>query len=165
MPLGTTIQSNNLALATIIARENMEDSSEDERYMIGKCLLHWFGINENGVEKEWHIGISSLIEILADLDAMDCMMDRGMDDENGAVEEDEGDDGSDTENDDADLVDCLFDDKGIKHVLSKKSKFLIETQKLLFFRRKSWTLTWFDISIRHFDILRVRTFLNVNKTF
>ena len=82
--------------------------------------------------------MSRLIEILADLDAMDCMMDRGMDDENGAVEEDEGDDGSDTENDDADLVDCLFDDKGIKHVLSKKSKFLIETQKLLFCsRRKS----------------------------
>ena len=53
-------------------------------------------------------------------------MDRGMDDENGAVEDDEDDDGSDTEADDADLVDCFFDDKGIKHawVLSKKSKFL-----------------------------------------
>ncbi|CAG5083340.1 Oidioi.mRNA.OKI2018_I69.PAR.g10353.t1.cds [Oikopleura dioica] len=70
-----------LCKATIIARENMEDSSEDERYMI------------------------------ADLDAMDCMMDRGMDDENGAVEDDEDDDGSDTEADDADLVDCFFDDK------------------------------------------------------
>ena len=44
---------------------------------------------------------------------MDCMMDRGVDDECGAVDDDEGDDGSDTEADDDDFADFIFEENGI----------------------------------------------------
>lgn len=46
---------------------------------------------------------------------MDCMMDRGMDDECGVVEDDDGDDGSDTEADDDDFGDFFFEENGIRY--------------------------------------------------
>jgi len=40
MPLKTTIRSNEHALVKNFIKENNEDSSEEERYMIGKSNLH-----------------------------------------------------------------------------------------------------------------------------
>ncbi|CBY18906.1 unnamed protein product [Oikopleura dioica] len=86
VPLKTTIRSNEHALVKNFIKENNEDSSEEERYMI------------------------------ADLDAMDCMMERGMDDECGAVDDDDGDDGSDTEADDDDFGDFIFEENGADNI-------------------------------------------------
>lgn len=40
MPLGTTIHGNEYAYPKNFTRENNEDSSEEERYMIGKSAFH-----------------------------------------------------------------------------------------------------------------------------
>jgi len=42
-------------------------------------------------------------------------MERGMDDECGAVDDEDGDDGSDTEADDDDFGDFIFEENGIKY--------------------------------------------------